>query len=80
MVQRNVELRNDVLVYSSAPLERSLWVTGKVNARLLAATSVRDTDRVVKICDVAPDGRSLNIQEGCDPRALQNRARSGDPA
>ena len=29
-IQRDVELRNDVLVYSSPPLDRSLWVAGKV--------------------------------------------------
>jgi hypothetical protein len=73
MVQRDVELRNDVLVYSSAPLDRPLWVAGKVTARLFAATSARDTDWVVKICDVAPDGRSLNIQEG----AIRARFRNG---
>ena len=64
MIQRDVELRNDVLVYSSPPLDRPIWVAGKVTARLFAATSARDTDWVVKLCDVAPDGRSINIQEG----------------
>ena len=65
--------KNDVLVYSSAPLERPLWVAGTVIARLFAATSARDTDWVVKLCDVAPDGRSLNIQEG----AIRARFRNG---
>ena len=64
MIQREVELRNDVLIYTSEPLERPLWVAGKVMAKLFAATTARDTDWVVKVCDVAPDGRSLNIQEG----------------
>ena len=73
MVQRDVESKNDVLVYSSAPLERPLWVAGTVIARLFAATSARDTDWVVKLCDVAPDGRSLNIQEG----AIRARFRNG---
>jgi uncharacterized protein len=73
MDQRDVEIRNDVLIYSSSPLERSLWVVGPVKARLFAASSARDTDWVVKICDVAPDGRSLNIQEG----VIRARFRNG---
>jgi uncharacterized protein len=73
MVQREVESRNDVLVFSSAPLERPLWVAGNVTAHLFAATSARDTDWVVKLCDVAPDGRSLNIQEG----VIRARFRNG---
>ena len=73
MIQRDVELRNDVLVYSSEPLERPLWVAGNVTARLFAATSARDTDWVVKLCDVAPDGRSVNIQEG----VIRARFRNG---
>lgn len=73
MLQREVELRNDVLVFSSDPLERPLWVSGNVTARLFAATSARDTDWVVKLCDVAPDGRSLNIQEG----VIRARFRNG---
>ena len=73
MVQREVELRNDVLVYSSAPLERPLWVAGTVAAQLFAATSARDIDWVIKLCDVHPDGRSLNIQEG----VIRARFRNG---
>jgi uncharacterized protein len=73
MVQREVESRNDVLIFSSEPLERSLWVAGNITARLFAATSARDTDWVVKLCDVAPDGQSLNIQEG----VIRARFRNG---
>ena len=73
IIQRDVELRNDVLVYSRKPLEQPLWVAGTVTARLFAATSARDTDWVVKLCDVAPDGRSLNIQEG----VIRARFRNG---
>jgi putative CocE/NonD family hydrolase len=71
--QRGVEVRNDVLIYSSQPLERSIWVAGTVKARLFAASSARDTDWVVKLCDVDPEGRSLNIQEG----VIRARFRNG---
>ena len=79
MIQRDVELRNDVLVYSSPPLDRPIWVAGKVTARLFAATSARDTDWVAKLCDVAPDGRSINIQEGVIRARFRDRFRSSDP-
>jgi putative CocE/NonD family hydrolase len=58
------EALNAVLVYTSAPLERDLEVTGPVSATLYAASSAVDTDFVVRLCDVYPDGRSINIQEG----------------
>ena len=64
MDQRPVEYRNDVLVYSSAPLDASLFAAGFVTARLSAATSAADTDFTVKLCDVEPDGRSINLFEG----------------
>ena len=62
--QRQVEYRNDVLVYSSAPLEAPLFIAGKVNAVLHAASSAVDTDFTVKLCDVSPDGTAINITEG----------------
>jgi putative CocE/NonD family hydrolase len=62
--QRKVEEREDVLVYTSAPLERSIEVTGPLRAVLHATTSARDTDFVVKLCDVGPDGASTILAEG----------------
>ncbi len=62
--QRPVEVRNDVLVYTSDPLGASLLVAGRANVILFAASSAVDTDFTVKLCDVAPDGTSLNMQEG----------------
>ncbi len=62
--QRDVESRDDVLVYTTAPLEHDLEVTGPVMARIFAATSAPDTDFVARLTDVYPDGRSMNITEG----------------
>jgi putative CocE/NonD family hydrolase len=62
--QRPLEARRDVLVYTSAALERDTEVTGPVILKLYAASSARDTDFVAKLTDVYPDGRSLNITEG----------------
>ena len=38
-------------------------IAGNIKAHLFAATDQADTDWVVKVCDVDPAGRSINIQE-----------------
>jgi len=62
--QRHVENRDDVLVYTSAVLDRPLEVTGPVSLTLHVASSARDTDFTGKLVDVHPDGRALNLTEG----------------
>ena len=62
--QRPVEYRNDVLVYTSAPLEADLEVTGPVAVRLFAATDGKDTDFTAKLVDVQPDGYARNLCDG----------------
>ena len=64
MDQRPVEYRNDVLVYTSPPLDAPSFAAGFVTAQLNAATSATDTDFTVKLCDVEPGGRSINLFEG----------------
>jgi uncharacterized protein len=71
--QRKVEERDDVLVYTSDPLERPLEVTGHLTVVLHAATSAPDTDFVAKLCDVSPDGFSRILAEG----VLRARFRQG---
>lgn len=62
--QAPIEALSGVLVYTSRPLENDLLVAGAITARLYAATDVRDTDWIVRVCDVRQDGRSTNVQEG----------------
>jgi putative CocE/NonD family hydrolase len=71
--QRDVEARDDVLVYTSAPLDRPLRIAGPLRARLVVDSSARDTDFVARLVDVFPDGRAIGIQEG----ALRARYRQG---
>jgi uncharacterized protein len=68
-----VELLRDVLVYTSEPLDRDLTLIGEVTATLYVTTSAEDTDFTVKLCDVAPDGRSVNLVQGI----LRGRYRDG---
>jgi len=56
--------RRDVLSYTSEPLGSALEITGPVRAVLYVTTSGRDTDFVVKLCDVHPDGRCFNVCDG----------------
>jgi putative CocE/NonD family hydrolase len=62
--QRPLEARADVLVYTSAPLERDLEVTGPVRVHLFAASSAADTDFVARLVDVHPDGYARNLTDG----------------
>ena len=62
--RRPVERRDDVLVYTSAPLEQDLEVTGPVTTTLYASSSARDTDFTATLVDVHSDGRAINICEG----------------
>jgi predicted acyl esterase len=62
--QRPIESRPDVLVFTSEPLEHPLEVTGRVRVKLWASTDAPDTDFIARLCDVYPDGQSINICEG----------------
>jgi putative CocE/NonD family hydrolase len=62
--QRDVEVRSDVLVYTSEPLAEGLEVTGPLKVVLYVSSSARDTDFTAKLVDVLPDGTAYNIQEG----------------
>jgi putative CocE/NonD family hydrolase len=62
--QRPNESRQDVLVYSTPRLKEDIEVVGPVEGRLFAASSARDTDFIIKLIDVYPDGRALNVTEG----------------
>jgi uncharacterized protein len=62
--QRTVESRNDVLVYSTPPLDHDLEVTGPIRLELFASSSAVDTDFTAKLVDVSPDGTAINLTEG----------------
>jgi putative CocE/NonD family hydrolase len=73
--QRQVEQRQDVLVYSGEPLERPLEVTGPLKVVLYASSSAPDTDFTAKLVDVRPDGYAQNIADGI-VRARYRESRS----
>ena len=62
--QRVVEARDDVLIYSTAPLEQDIEVTGDIALELFGSSSAADTDFEAKLVDVSPDGFAQNLTEG----------------
>lgn len=62
--QRAVEMRSDVLCYTSEPLAADLEVTGPITLVLYAATDCPDTDWTAKLVDVAPSGYAKNLCDG----------------
>jgi len=71
--QSKVEIRHDLLVYTSPVLEEGIEVTGPVSAVLYVSSSARDTDFTAKLVDVYPDGTAYNVQDGI----LRARYREG---
>lgn len=62
--QHPVETRDDVLVYSTPPLEKSIEVTGPISLHIWVSSSARDTDFTGKLVDVFPDGRAIILTDG----------------
>ena len=62
--QSDVEKREDVLIYTSQPLEKELEITGPLKVILYASTSAVDTDFVATLTVVDPDDTSWNVAFG----------------
>src|SRR5215813_2766257 len=62
--QREIELRPDVLTFTTDALPEDTEVTGPVSVHLWACTSAPDTDFVARLVDVYPDGRAYNLTDG----------------
>ena len=61
---RALEARDDVLVYTTTPMQADVDVVGPVRADIRLRSSTGNVDVFVRICDVHPDGRSLNVCDG----------------
>lgn len=56
---REIEVRADVLTYTSAPLTEPMTILGEIELILHAASDCRDTDWIAFVTEVFPDGRSI---------------------
>lgn len=61
---RALEARADVCTFTSAPLDSPIEVLGPVHADLHLTSDVEHFDLFVRLCDVWPDGRSINVCDG----------------
>lgn len=62
--QSAVEMRGDVVSFSTQPLAADLVVSGRVIVKLFAASSASDTDFTAKLVDVGPDNYARNVVDG----------------
>ena len=62
--QRRREHRHDVLTYTTPVLTEDLTVIGPVTATLYLRSSSEHTDFFVRLCDVSPRGKSINLSDG----------------
>ena len=59
--QREIQKRDDVLVFTSEPFTKDMSLFGMAEIGLSVSSDKPDTDFTVKILDVYPDGRAFNI-------------------
>jgi predicted acyl esterase len=59
-----VQRRQDMLTYTTEPLEQDLDVVGPLRMILYASSSALDTDFAARLSDVFPDGRAIQLQNG----------------
>ncbi len=61
--QQAMETRNDILVYTTDPLEKGVELSGFIKSKLFVSSDAKDTDFTIKLIDVYPDGRAYNLDE-----------------
>jgi putative CocE/NonD family hydrolase len=61
--QSEMELRDDILVYTSEPLKEGIEVSGFIESTLYLSSDVKDTDVTIKLIDVDPNGKAYNLDE-----------------
>jgi hypothetical protein len=61
--QRKMESRQDILVYTTDPLEEDMEVSGFIESMLFVSSDAKDTDFTIKLIDVYPDGTAYNLDE-----------------
>jgi predicted acyl esterase len=67
--------RPDMRQYTTAILDRDLEVVGPLRVELYASSSAVDTDFCVRLSDVFPDGRAIQLQSN----VLRARHRGAEP-
>jgi len=58
------ELRNDILIYNSGIIEKKIICIGEPKINLYFACNTPSTDLIIKLIDVFPSGKSINVSDG----------------
>jgi predicted acyl esterase len=58
---RPFEKQSEVRTFTTEPLTKPVEWTGRVRAELFVSSTAKDTDFIVRVSDVYPDGRSILI-------------------
>ena len=61
---RRLESREDVLTFTGSPLSEPLEVIGAPTVEIVHRTDNPRADLFVRVCDVHPDGKSVNVADG----------------
>jgi putative CocE/NonD family hydrolase len=69
----NVQKRSDVVTYTTAEFASCVDVVGPMRLVLYASSSAVDTDFSVRLSDVFPDGRAIQIQSGLLRTRFRNK-------
>jgi putative CocE/NonD family hydrolase len=60
---RSFEQQSEVRTWTSAPLTKPTEWTGEVQAEIYASSTAKDTDFILRVSDVYPDGRSMLLMD-----------------
>lgn len=74
---REIEERQDVLVYTTEVLKESIEIIGEVSVNLYASSDAFDTDFTARLLDVYPDGGAINLGAESVGGIIRARYRNG---
>lgn len=60
--QLPVGTRDDVISFVSDPLKQEIHLDGSIKFKLNVASSAEDTEFVIKVSSILPDGKTYNIR------------------
>jgi len=62
--QSGLEMRGDVLVYTTPALAHAVEIAGPIPVTLYLSSDRKDTDLTIKLLDVDPSDRAYNLEDG----------------
>lgn len=60
---RSFEAQAEVRTWTSAPLAQPLELTGRIKGEVFVSSTAKDTDFILRVSDVYPDGRSILLMD-----------------